>query len=115
MTRTPTYVGLVALPLPGSMAICYGSPALVPPGATTDQRGFPRLNTSYTGYGVAHPCLDAGAIQTNYQGVEFSSASYAGIANGPVSPAPVVSVIENGQVSERLLRATKVPISRACR
>lgn len=87
------------LPLPGSPAICAGSPGLIPAVATTDQRGFPRLNTSYAGYSSSSPCLDAGAVQTNYQSVQFTNASsgYSGLVNQPVRPAPVVSVIENGQ------------------
>ena len=81
------------LPLPGSAAICGGSTALVPASLTTDQRGFPRNNTSYT----ASACVDAGAVQTNYQSVQFSGTSYSGIVNQTVSPAPVVSVTESGQ------------------
>ncbi len=48
------------LPLPGSAAICAGSVSLIPAGATTDQRGFPRLNLNNSS------CVDAGAVQTNY-------------------------------------------------
>ena len=81
------------LPLPGSAAICASSTALVPATLTTDQRGFPRNNSSYT----ASACVDAGAVQTNYQSVQFSGASYSGLVNQAVSPAPVVSVTENGQ------------------
>ena len=88
------------LPLPGSPAICAGSPVLIPAGLTTDQRGFPRINTSYTGYTPpSSPCVDADAVQTNYQSVQFTNASsgYEGIVNQPVSLPPVVSVTENGQ------------------
>ena len=81
------------LPLPGSAAICASSTALVPASLTTDQRGFPRNNTSYT----ASACVDAGAVQTNYQSVQFPGTSYSGIVNQTISPAPVVSVTENGQ------------------
>jgi Chitobiase/beta-hexosaminidase C-terminal domain len=36
-------------------------------------------------------------VQTNYQSVQFSSPVYSSAQNLPVSPAPVVTVIENGQ------------------
>jgi uncharacterized repeat protein (TIGR02543 family) len=87
------------LPLPGSPAICAGSAALDPGGITTDQRGFPRLNTTYTGYSAGTPCLDVGAVQTNYQSVQFGHSAYSGLAGVAVSSpaAPVVSVMENGQ------------------
>ena len=52
------------LPLPGSPAICLGSPSAVPAGAT-DQRGFPRPNTTYTGHSSTNPCVDTGAVQGN--------------------------------------------------
>jgi hypothetical protein len=80
------------LPLPGGVAICLGSAALVPGGVTTDQRGFAR---SVTTYGTS--CVDLGAVQSNYQSIQFDRASYAGVTNTAVSPAPVVSVTENGE------------------
>ena len=52
------------LPLPGSPAICLGSPSAVLAGAT-DQRGFPRPNTTYTGHSSTNPCVDTGAVQGN--------------------------------------------------
>lgn len=60
---TPTMI-----PLPGSPAICAGTAT---PGGyltltATDQRGDPRTNTSYSGYSSSSPCVDAGAVQTNY-------------------------------------------------
>ena len=85
------------LPLPGSVAICAGSPPMIPVDVTTDQRGFQRTNTSYTGYSSSNPCVDAGAVQTNYESVQFSSSSYSGSSNKAISPAPVVSVTENAQ------------------
>jgi IPT/TIG domain len=44
-------------------------------------------------------CVDSGAVQTNYQSAHFtnSGTGYAGITNQALNPAPVVSVIENGQ------------------
>ena len=90
------------LPLPGSPAICAGSASLNPAGLGTDQRGFPRLNTSYSGYSAAAPCLDLGAVQTNYQSVQFTNAGASGYSGTPgvavsTPAAPVVSVTENGQ------------------
>jgi hypothetical protein len=80
------------LPLPGSAAICAGSISLLPAGTTTDQRGFARLNTSYS----SSSCLDVGAVQTNYQSVQFAASSYSGALGTAISPAPVVSVTESG-------------------
>jgi hypothetical protein len=54
------------IPLPGSPAICAGLVAQLPTGVTTDQRGLPNTNTSYPGYSANTPCVDAGAVQTNY-------------------------------------------------
>jgi len=87
------------LPLPGSPAICAGSASLIPVGVTTDQRGFPNENTAYTGYSSSSPCVDVGAVQTNYESVQFTNAGsgYGGTVNQPISPAPVVSVTENSQ------------------
>ena len=68
----------------------------VPAGLTTDQRGFPRT-TTYVISGSQTTCVDAGAVQTNYQSVQFSNPVYSSAQNLPVSPAPVVTVIENGQ------------------
>ena len=83
------------LPLPGSAAICAGSTTLIPTNLATDQRGFPRLNSTYTG----NPCVDAGAVQTNYQSVQFTNAAsgYSAVVNQVLNPAPIVSVTENGQ------------------
>jgi len=79
------------LPQPGGRAICGGTLANAT-GLSTDQRGFPRT-TTYSG----PTCADSGAVQTNYTAVQFSSASYLGDPNYPITPAPVVSVTENGQ------------------
>jgi CSLREA domain-containing protein len=91
---TPT-----VLPQPGSSAICKGSAALIPTNAITDQRGFANENLSYAGYSATTPCVDAGAVQTNYTSVQFSGAGpYVGSANTPgTTPAVIVSVTENGQ------------------
>jgi Bacterial Ig-like domain (group 3)/MBG domain (YGX type) len=88
------------LPQPGSAAICAGSAALAT-GLTMDQRGFPRT-TSYSIAGTPTVCVDAGAVQTNYQSVQFTNVPSSGSYNGVVgiavsSPAPVVSLTENNQ------------------
>ncbi len=59
------------LPLPGSSAICGGVVADIPPGVTTDQRGFPRT-TTYTTPSGSVPCVDSGPVQTNYS-LSFST------------------------------------------
>lgn len=91
---TPT-----VLPQPGSSAICAGSVALLPASAMTDQRGFADENISYTGYSATTPCVDAGAVQTNYTSAQFAgTGSYTATANvAGATPAVVVSVTENGQ------------------
>ena len=91
------------LPQPGSAAICAGSKSLAVDGngnpLTTDQRGFPMgaSNSSYCPAGS----VDAGAVQTNYQSVQFtnvpSGGAYTALPNQLPSPAPNVSVTESGQ------------------
>lgn len=61
-------------PLPGSPAICGGLVADIPAGVTTDQRGFPRTTT----YDSNPPCVDSGAVQTNYS-VAFSTEPPASV------------------------------------
>jgi Bacterial Ig-like domain (group 3) len=59
-----------AIPLPGgasgSPVICAGLAANIPSGVTTDERGYPVENITYPGYSSGSPCVDAGAVQTNY-------------------------------------------------
>ena len=83
------------LPLPSSPAICAGSSGLV--NSSTDQRGFPSINTAYPGTSSSNPCVDLGSVQTNYQSIQFNSAAYNAMYNQSVNPAPVVAVTENGQ------------------
>jgi len=63
------------IPLPGSPAICAGLASAIPSGLTTDQRGEPNTNTSY-GF-TPSPCVDAGAVQTNYA-LSFSTQPTGG-------------------------------------
>ena len=101
-----SYGGLTQtdLPVPGSPAICAGTTAL--PGTLllpgTDQRGFARLNTMYTGFSATSPCIDIGSVQTDYTAIQFTNGSsgYTETAGSAVdAPAPIVSVTENGQTN----------------
>jgi CSLREA domain-containing protein len=63
---------LTMIPLPGSAAICAGSINMINRAdewysttITTDQRGLPNT-TTYAGYTGNSPCVDSGAVQTNY-------------------------------------------------
>jgi CSLREA domain-containing protein len=87
------------LPQPGSSAICGGSVVYTPFFVTADQRGFLNENVTYSGYSSTTPCVDAGAVQTNYTGVQFvGTPPYVAMANVPGQTPPViVSVLENGQ------------------
>jgi hypothetical protein len=88
------------LPLPGSPSICAGLVANIAAGVTTDQRGLPDTNTSYPGYSST-PCVDAGAVQTNYaiaftQQPSTSGAPATIALASTISPAPAVSLTESG-------------------
>jgi phage tail protein X len=85
------------LPLPGSPAICAGTRVVDVTTPLQDQRGFPRTNTTYPGYSTSKPCIDSGAVQTNYQSAQFTNGPYSADVNQAVSPAPLVSVTESGQ------------------
>ena len=63
-------------------------------GLNSDQRGFPRLNSTYAGYTSSGPCLDAGAVQTNYTSVEFVQQPGNSVAGMPITPSPTVAVLE---------------------
>jgi CSLREA domain-containing protein len=75
-------------PLPSSSAICAGVIADIPSQTTTDQRGFPRTTT----YGSNPPCVDSGAVQTNYA-LSFSTEP-------PASVPPSVNFTAAVQLSE---------------
>lgn len=74
------------IPLPGSPAICAGLAGSIPSGVTTDQRGFPMENTTYPGYSSISPCVDTGAVQTNYA-LSFSTE--------PEAISPANSIVPN--------------------
>jgi len=82
------------VPLPGSAAICDGLAANLPAGVTIDQRGYPNTNTSYAGFNAGNPCVDSGAVQTNYTSVAFVQQPTNTIVSTAISPAPTVQVLE---------------------
>ena len=86
---------LTLMPLPGSTAICAGSSTLIG-SATTDQRGFARTNTSYAalGYAGATPCVDLGAVQTNYTALQFVAQPTNSIINTALATSPTIKVLE---------------------
>ena len=84
------------LPQPGSAAICGGIAANIPAGVTTDQRGYPIENTTYPGYSSSTPCVDSGAVQTNYAMAFTIQPPADATVNEAIAPAPVVTVTESG-------------------
>jgi hypothetical protein len=84
------------LPLPASAAICGGLQASIASGVTTDQRAFPNTNATYPGCSAGAPCVDAGAVQTNYA-ISFTTDPPATVdPDVAISPAPVVTLTESG-------------------
>ena len=80
------------LPLPGSAAICTGTAANgLTYGTTNGQRG----GTHSAAYCTAAQ-LDAGAVQTSYSAIQFVQQPSDVLVNAVDTPAPTVSVIENG-------------------
>ncbi len=78
------------LPQPGSSTICMLSTGFEPINPT-DQRGYPRVNTSYS----AGPCQDIGSVQTNYA-LAFSTEPPASVlTNLAITPAPAVTLTES--------------------
>jgi hypothetical protein len=87
------------IPSPGSPAICGGLAANIPNGLTTDQRGLPNKNTTYPGYTLTSPCVDSGAVQTNYA-MSFTTQPPATVNVGAtITPAPVVTLTESGNLA----------------
>ncbi len=84
------------LPQPGSAAICGGIAANIPAGVTTDQRGYPIKNTTYPGYSSSTPCVDSGAVQTNYVLAFTTQPPANATVNVAIAPAPVVTLTESG-------------------
>jgi IPT/TIG domain-containing protein len=82
------------IPLPGSMAICAGKQSNIPSGVTTDERGYPNTNTTYSGYNSTTRCVDAGAVQTDYTSVGFVTQPTNTVVNTAITPSPAVEVEE---------------------
>jgi hypothetical protein len=80
------------LPLPGSSAICSGRASDIPFGITSDQRGYPRINTTYT---PGTPCVDSGSVQTNYSTLQFVQQPTDTVATDLMAPSPTIEVLEN--------------------
>ena len=78
------------IPLPGSAAICAGALANILSGLTTDQRSYSNKNSTYPGYTSDAPCVDAGAVQTNY------SLSLA----APAVVSPAVAIMANAAFTD---------------
>lgn len=76
------------IPLPGGTlgnpVICAGVASNIPSDVTTDERGYVVKNTTYTGYSSGNPCVDAGAVQTNYS-MSFTA-----------SPTPTTLTVDEG-------------------
>ena len=89
------------LPQPGSLAICGGIAANIPAGVTTDQRGYPIKNTTYPGYSSSTPCVDSGAVQTNYAMAITTQPPANATVNEAIAPAPVVTLTESGNMAGR--------------
>lgn len=93
-------------PLPGSPALCAGKFALTTTSGntrltadlTTDQRGtgYARTNATYTGFSSASPCVDAGAVQTHYDALSFTTQPADVVFNSTMSPSPEVTLTESG-------------------
>lgn len=100
----------VLLPLPGSPAICAGVAANIPNGATTDQRGLPNKNITYTGYSAGTPCVDAGAVQTAYA-LKFDQQPSSVVQNLAMAPAPTVELDENGKAFADGTDTVSIPLA----
>lgn len=92
------------IPLPGSAAICAGAIDQISAGAILDERGYPNTNSTYSGYSLLSPCVDAGAVQTNYytatgQPVQFVQQPPSSTElNNSISPAITVQVLETNSL-----------------
>jgi CSLREA domain-containing protein len=91
------------IPLPGGASgnpvICAGSASNIPSGIAADERGYPVENTSYAGYSTASPCVDAGAVQTDYS-MSFTS-----------SPTPTTLTVDQGFGAAVTLDENGVPFA----
>lgn len=115
LTLSPlgNYGGLneTMVPLPGSSAICAGLQSYIPTGVTTDQRGYPNTNSTYTGYTATAPCVDAGAVQTAYTGVQWVQQPSDTSINTTMSPAPTVEVLETNPTTNTTDAVNGIPVA----
>ena len=86
-------------PSQAALAICGGIAANIPAGVTTDQRGYPIKNTTYPGYSSSTPCVDSGAVQTNYAMAITTQPPANATVNEAIAPAPVVTLTESGNMA----------------
>jgi hypothetical protein len=93
------------IPLPGSTAICAGAYRMLESvynntgvTLTMDQRDDPNTNASYPGYTASAPCVDAGAVQTNYAITYTKPIPSSVTEDAAITPAPVVQLTESGTV-----------------
>ena len=84
------------VPILGSPAICNGSASLIPNSVTADQRGLPNASTTYPG--LANPCVDIGAVETQGYTISLSTLPSSLTTGLVISPAPVVTVTANNLV-----------------
>jgi CSLREA domain-containing protein len=96
------------IPIPGSPAICAGLQSNIPSGVATDERGFPNT-TTYPGY-ASNPCMDAGAVQTNYTSIAFAQQPGDTKVNTAITPSPAVEVIETNTITGATDMVSGVPI-----
>jgi hypothetical protein len=85
------------VPLPGSPAICAGLQTNIAPSVLLDQRGYANTNGTYPGYvAPATPCVDSGAVQTNYS-LAFSTEPPATV-NVAATFTAAVTLTESGGI-----------------
>lgn len=99
------------VPLPGSIAICGGLQTEIPAGVTTDQRGYPNTNSTYSGYSGATACVDSGAVQTNYTGLKWVQQPSQVEVNAAMQPAPTVEVLETNSLTSATDAVNGVPVA----
>jgi hypothetical protein len=90
------------VPLPGNPAICAGDPDFLAylisyyNFATMDQRGYPSFNTTYPGFSSESPCVDSGAVQSNFS-ISFTTEPLATVPPASVGTfSAAVTVSESG-------------------
>jgi CSLREA domain-containing protein len=96
--------------LPGSTAICQGDFRLS--GDIADQRGFARTVTGYSSmYTIESPCMDLGAVQTNYTGVAFVARPTNSFVHTLLATTPTVAVQETNTLTGVISVVNDVPVT----